>query len=310
METLNTTLIPKPELEEAVLHLPSHLFHLPRGEGPPKRRQCTFHSIHFLHEGQRTVAAPRRITLEKVIEIFRPSFFPAKCQVPKLYPLKNRELKPHKEISEGVSHSIVSNSSIQLCLTLWPHELLAQQAPLSMGFPRQEYWRGLPLPPPGKLLDQGIKPRSPALQADSLPSEPPGKPNNGWLESCKLGLVLQTKSSSQNKSMLSILLYICFLSVLSNGWMKESSGSCLDFTFCVILKSIHSFPSPRHDLPSCHHHLSPGLLPQLFNWDLTLQLWSILLPESPFFFFFFFSFCTANKITFSEMKMLSGQFST
>ena len=242
METLNTTLIPKPELEEAVLHLPSHLFHLPRGEGPPKRRQCTFHSIHFLHEGQRTVAAPRRITLEKVIEIFRPSFFPAKCQVPKLYPLKNRELKPHKEISEGVSHSIVSNSSIQLCLTLWPHELLAQQAPLSMGFPRQEYWRGLPLPPPGKLLDQGIKPRSPALQADSLPSEPPGKPNNGWLESCKLGLVLQTKSSSQNKSMLSILLYICFLSVLSNGWMKESSGSCLDFTFCVILKSIHSWP--------------------------------------------------------------------
>ena len=76
METLNSTLIPKPELEEAVLHLPSHL--LPRGEGTPKRRQCTFHSIHFPHEGQRTVAAPGRSTLEKVTEIFRPPFLPCK----------------------------------------------------------------------------------------------------------------------------------------------------------------------------------------------------------------------------------------
>ena len=46
---------------------------------------------------------------------------------------------------------------------------------LSMGFPRQEYWSELPCPPPGDLPNSGIKPRSPALQADSLPSEPPGK---------------------------------------------------------------------------------------------------------------------------------------
>ena len=45
-----------------------------------------------------------------------------------------------------------------------------------MGFSRQEYWSGLPFPFPGDLLDPGIKPVSPALQADSLPSEPPGKP--------------------------------------------------------------------------------------------------------------------------------------
>ena len=51
----------------------------------------------------------------------------------------------------------------------------AHQAPLSMGFPRQEYWSGLPCPPPGDLPNPGIKARSPALQADSLPSEPPGK---------------------------------------------------------------------------------------------------------------------------------------
>ena len=52
----------------------------------------------------------------------------------------------------------------------------ARQAPLSMGFSRQEYWSGLPCPSPGDLPNPGIKPRSHALQADSLPSEPPGKP--------------------------------------------------------------------------------------------------------------------------------------
>ena len=43
-----------------------------------------------------------------------------------------------------------------------------------MEFPRQAYWHGLPCPPPGYLPDPGIKPMSPALQADSLPSESPG----------------------------------------------------------------------------------------------------------------------------------------
>ena len=44
-----------------------------------------------------------------------------------------------------------------------------------MGFSRQEYWSGFPLPSPGDLPDPGVKPRSPALQADSFSSEPPGK---------------------------------------------------------------------------------------------------------------------------------------
>ena len=51
------------------------------------------------------------------------------------------------------------------------------QSPLSMGFSRQECWSGLPFPSPGDLPNPGIKPRSPVLQADTLPSEPPGKPN-------------------------------------------------------------------------------------------------------------------------------------
>ena len=54
--------------------------------------------------------------------------------------------------------------------------ILAHQAPLSMKFSRQQYWSGLPCPPPGNLPNPGIKPRSPALQADSLLTEPPGKP--------------------------------------------------------------------------------------------------------------------------------------
>ena len=54
-----------------------------------------------------------------------------------------------------------------------------------MGFPRQEYWSGLPFPSPGHLSDKGIKLRSPALRVDSLLTEPPGKPwppGNTWKE--------------------------------------------------------------------------------------------------------------------------------
>ena len=62
-------------------------------------------------------------------------------------------------------------SLVWLFVTLWT---VACQAPLSMGFSRQEYWSGLPCCPPGDLPNPGIKPRSPAFQVDSLPSEPPG----------------------------------------------------------------------------------------------------------------------------------------
>ena len=53
----------------------------------------------------------------------------------------------------------------------------AHQAPQSMGFPRQQYWSRLPFSSPGELPNPGIESRSPTLQADSLPSEPPGKPS-------------------------------------------------------------------------------------------------------------------------------------
>ena len=70
---------------------------------------------------------------------------------------------PLTESEKSVSHSVMSDS-------LRPYGL-------SMEFSRQEYWSGLPLPSPRNLPDPGIKPRSPALQADSLLSEVPGKPH-------------------------------------------------------------------------------------------------------------------------------------
>ena len=66
-------------------------------------------------------------------------------------------------------------SRVRLFVTPWT---VANQAPLSMGFSRQEYWSGLPFPSPGDLPDPGIEPKSPALQTDALPSEPPGKPTS------------------------------------------------------------------------------------------------------------------------------------
>ena len=69
--------------------------------------------------------------------------------------------------------SIQSLSYVRLFATPWT---IVYQASPSMGFSRQEYWNGVPLPSPGVLPDPGIEPGSPALQADTLPSEPPGKP--------------------------------------------------------------------------------------------------------------------------------------
>ena len=67
-----------------------------------------------------------------------------------------------------------SLSRVQLFVTPWT---VAYHAPPSRGFSRQEYWSGLPFPSPGDHPDPGIEARSPALEADALTSEPPGKPN-------------------------------------------------------------------------------------------------------------------------------------
>ena len=68
-----------------------------------------------------------------------------------------------------LSHSVSSDSATP--------RTVAHQAPLFMGFSRQEYWSGLPCPLPGYLPNPGIEPGSPALQVDFLPTELPAKPN-------------------------------------------------------------------------------------------------------------------------------------
>ena len=76
--------------------------------------------------------------------------------------------------SNGGGDGVVAKS----CLTLAIPWTVTCQAPLSMGFSRQEYWSGLPFPSPRDLPDPGIEPRSPSLQADSVLSDLPGKPQN------------------------------------------------------------------------------------------------------------------------------------
>ena len=73
----------------------------------------------------------------------------------------------------GRTNSICVLSHVWLFLTPWT---VAHQVPLSMGFSRQEYWSGLPFPPPGNLLNSEIKPESSALVGGFFTTEPPGKP--------------------------------------------------------------------------------------------------------------------------------------
>ena len=93
--------------------------------------------------------------------------------------------------SVSVSCSVVPDS-------LRPHELTAaHQAPLSMGFSRQGFWNGLPFPSPGDLPHAGIESGSPALQADSLPTELQGKPKNTGMGNLSLlKLIFLTQESN------------------------------------------------------------------------------------------------------------------
>ena len=94
----------------------------------------------------------------------------------------------------GCSCCAMSHSCVQLFVTLWTATC---QAPLSLGFSRQEYWSGLLFSSPGDLPDPGTEPRSPALHMDSLLSEPPGKPKNTGVDGLSL---LQQSSQPRNRT--------------------------------------------------------------------------------------------------------------
>ena len=90
----------------------------------------------------------------------------------KSFPSPEELISEHKGCQLTMLKSL---NRVRLFATLWTVVHQAHQAPQSMGFSRQEYWSGLPFPSPGDLPDPGIEPRSPALKADALTSEPPGK---------------------------------------------------------------------------------------------------------------------------------------
>ena len=81
------------------------------------------------------------------------------------------------KVQRGLSNWVfpVSSPPLHALKSLQPVDC-SHEPPLSLGFPRQEYWSGLPSASPGDLPDPGMEPGSPALQADSLPSQPPGRP--------------------------------------------------------------------------------------------------------------------------------------
>ena len=93
----------------------------------------------------------------------------------------------HLISSVQFSRSVVSDS-------VKPHGLQPARLLCPWGFSRQEYWSGLPCPPPGDLPNPGTEPRSPTLQSDSLPSEPQRKP-------CNSHLFLQLSASKQQQKL-------------------------------------------------------------------------------------------------------------
>ena len=117
--------------------------------------------------------------------------------------------------SDNVIHWVVSDSA-----TPWS---VAQQAPLSVEFSRQEYWSGELFPSPGDLPNPGIKPRSPALQADSSLSEPPGKPLYTYTYH-----VFSIHSSTDR-----YLGYLCILAIVSSAGINMRVKISLQYSMLI-----------------------------------------------------------------------------
>ena len=102
----------------------------------------------------------------------------------------------------------VSRSAVSNFLSPWT--VVPQEAPLSMGFSRQEYRSGLPFPSPGYLPNIGSEPRSPSLQADSLPSEPPG---------------IQTHYDLNKRSLFSLVQSLSHVQFFATPWTAAHQAS-------------------------------------------------------------------------------------
>ena len=140
-----------------------------------------------------------------------------------------------------------------------------------MGFPRQEYWGGLPFPSPGDLPDTGINPRSPALQADALTSEPPGKPHIHWMSCQKILPII-------------ILLYYCYLPismVLVQSHSFKHAFPCNSCWFSHIDCLLIYVLNPLLPMTLSSISLQPCLYPSLviFQWVQSLHNHEFLHPS-------------------------------
>ena len=132
-------------------------------------------------------------------------------------------------------YAVFSRCRVWLFATPWT---VAHQAPLSMGILQAGYWRGLPCPPPGDLPNPGIEPRSPALQADSLPAELPWKPDE-----YSYMLAITTKVNLLNADYINSLivpsgsfkfiLYIGFLFSLAFEYLCSATKHYYNYIWCV-----------------------------------------------------------------------------
>ena len=134
-----------------------------------------------------------------------------------------------------------------LCVTPWT---IAHQAPLSMVFSRQEYWGGLPCPPPGDLPDPGIKPASLLhWQVGSLPLAPPGKTHTMSLvliylltgSSNLLVTFVQLPHLLIITNLISFFLWVCLF--LKCSW---PATQCQFLVHTIVIRYFYTFPNDHH----------------------------------------------------------------
>ena len=153
-----------------------------------------------------------------------------------------------------LSCSVMSDS-------LQPHGLQPSRLLCPWGFSRQEYWSELPCPPPGDFPNPGIEPRSPALQADSLLPEPPGKPKNTGVGSLSLlqGIFPTQESTRGLLHCKWILYHLCLILCFSLKFLlillcvrKRVKAACQHFL-------------PSHSLSSCCFPFQPYFTTSCFT---------------------------------------------
>ena len=145
--------------------------------------------------------------------------------------------------------SSVSTAPDSLCLvtrsclvldSLQSHGLQPASLPCPPGFSRPEYWSGLPCPSPGDFPNPGIEPRAPALQVDSLPSEPPGKP--------------RSSGSAENMASLSSVQLFSRVRLFATPWITAHQAS-------LSISKLEIHPNSSQSSWWCHLVISSSVVP-------------------------------------------------